>query len=139
MSATFLKVQMIGNLGRDPETRYTPSGQPVTTFSCAANRQYDNQNGERVEEQTWVRVTTWGKLAENCANYLHKGSQVYIEGRLVPDKQGNPRIWNRQDGTPAASFEVTATEVKFLSRAGGNGSAQEEPAAEGAQDENIPF
>jgi len=130
----FCKVEMIGNLGRDPEMRYTPSGTEVCSFSVAATRSY-NRGDEKVEETIWVRVTTWGKQAIVCNKYLKKGSKVYVEGRLVPDKNGNPRIWEKQDGTPGVSFEVNASEVQFLSSNGG-GASEEAPAESG---EEIPF
>jgi single-strand DNA-binding protein len=107
---------LVGNLGRDPEMRYTPSGQAVTNFSVAVNDSYTSSSGERVERTIWVRVSTWGKQAETCNQYLKKGRKVLVEGRLIPDSStGGPRIWTRQDGTPAASFEVSATTVRFLS------------------------
>ena len=110
---------LVGNLGRDPEMRYTPSGQAVTNFSVAVNDSYTSSNGERVERTIWVRVSTWGKQAENCNQYLKKGRKVLVEGRLIPDSStGGPRIWTRQDGTPAASFEVSASTVRFLSSKG---------------------
>jgi single-strand DNA-binding protein len=114
---SYQKITIVGNLGRDPEMSYLPnSGQPVTNFNVATNRQYTASNGERVKETTWFRVTAWGRQAETCNEYLHTGSQVLIEGRLTPDREtGGPRIWNRQDGTPGASFEVTADRVIFLS------------------------
>ncbi len=131
---------LVGNLGRDPEMRYTPSGQPVTSFSVATNRQYTNANGELVKETLWFRVTTWGKLAETCNQYLRKGSKVLIEGRLTADpRTGGPRIWNGQDGQPRASFEVTAQTVRFLSARGEEGGGVEVPGIEAVSDEDIPF
>jgi len=104
-----------GNVGKDPEMRYTPSGQAVTSFSVATNRQYTTGNGEQVKETIWFRVSTWGKTAEVCNQYVKKGSKVLIEGRLQPDKNtGGPRVWTKQDGTAGASFEVTASTVRFL-------------------------
>lgn len=130
---------LIGNLGRDPEMRYTPSGQPVTSFSVATNRRYTNANGEQVEETLWFRVTTWGKLAETCNQYLKKGSKVLIEGRLTGDpRTGGPRIWNGQDGQPRASFEVTAQTVRFLSARSDEGEVAA-PGMEIPTDEDIPF
>lgn len=106
---------IVGNLGRDPEMRYTPSGQAVTNFSVATNRQYTASDGTQVKETMWFRVSTWGKQAETCNQYLRKGSKVLIEGRLTPDpKTGGPRVWQGQNG-PAASFEVSASTVRFLS------------------------
>lgn len=130
---------IVGNLGRDPEMRYTPSGQPVTSFSVASNRQYTASDGNLVKETIWFRVTTWGKLAETCNQYLRKGSKVLVEGRLVPDSStGSPRVFTRNDGTTGAAYEVTANTVRFLSaRSEGEGEA---PYAESpAEDENIPF
>lgn len=130
---------LIGNLGRDPEMRYTPSGQPVTSFSVATNRRYTNANGEQVEETLWFRVTTWGKLAETCNQYLKKGSKVLVEGRLTGDpRTGGPRIWNGQDGQPRASFEITAQTVRFLSARGDEGEVTA-PGMEVPTDEDIPF
>lgn len=135
---SYAKLTIVGNLGRDPEMRYTPSGQSVCSFSIAANREYANNEGEKKKEVTWFRVTVWGKVAEACNNYLHKGSQVLVEGRLQPDANGGPRIWNKNDGTPSASFEVTATEVKFLGGGrGANGDQVEEGGEAGGDD--IPF
>ena len=84
---------IVGNLGRDPEVRYTPSGQPVTSFSVATNRQYTNNAGETIKETLWFRVSAWGKTAEVCNQYLKKGSKVLVEGRLMADPAtGGPRI-----------------------------------------------
>ncbi len=105
-----------GNLGRDPEMRYTPTGQAVTSFSVAVNDSYTSSTGERVPRTIWFRVSAWGKQAETANQYLKKGSKVLVEGRLVVDATtGGPRIWNRQDGTVGASFEVSARTIRFLS------------------------
>jgi single-strand DNA-binding protein len=133
---------LVGNLGRDPEMRYTPSGQAVTNFSVAVNDNYTNSSGERVERTIWVRVSTWGKQAENCNQYLKKGRKVLVEGRLVPDPStGGPRVWTRQDGTPSASFEVSASTVRFLSAKGEEESGPSFPGEAASQggDEDIPF
>ena len=117
------QVILAGNLGRDPEMRYTPQGTPVTNFSVATNRKWTNADGTPGEETTWFRISAWGKLGEVCNQYLSKGRQVFIEGQLRPDPEsGGPRIWTRQDGTAGASFEVNARTVKFL---GGRGEAVE--------------
>ncbi len=137
---SFHTIIIVGNLGRDPEMRYTPSGQPVTSFSVASSRSYNNPNGEKVEETIWFRVTAWGKQAEICSQYLRKGSKVLVEGRLVPDKNGGPRVFQRQDGTSGASFEINASTVRFLStrgEGGGSGEPMMEPA--GNDGEDIPF
>ena len=122
----FQQIILVGNLGKEPEMRYTPSGQPVTNFSMATSRKYES-SGQNVEETCWFKITVWGNQAEACNQYLHKGSKVLVEGRLVPDpKTGGPRIWNRQDGTAGASFEVTASTVRFLSSKGEGNSEGEE-------------
>ncbi len=134
----FQKVILVGNLGRDPEMRYTPSGQAVTNLNIATNRRYSDSNGNPVEETVWFRVAVWGRQAETVHQYLRKGRQVLVEGRLVADENGNPRIWTRQDGSPAASFEVNAQTVRFLgsrSDADTQSYSEEAPATE----EDIPF
>ena len=96
---------LVGNVGRDPEMRYTPSGQAVTSFSVATSHKYTANSGEQVKETVWFRVTTWGKQAETCNQYVKKGSKVLVEGRLTADNAtGGPKIWKAQDGTPRASF-----------------------------------
>jgi single-strand DNA-binding protein len=137
----FHKVILVGNLGRDPEMRYTPSGQAVTNLNVATNRRYTDSSGEQREETVWFRVAVWGKQAEACNQYLSKGRQVLVEGRIVADENGNPRIWNRQDGTPAASFEINAQTVQFLGgRGDADGFAEYEAGESGPQTEDeIPF
>ncbi len=144
----YQNIIIVGNLGKDPEMRYTPSGQPVTSFSVATSRQYTGNNGQVVKETTWFRVTAWGKQAEVCNQYLKKGSKVLVEGRLTPDPNtGGPRVWTKQDGTPGASFEITASTVRFLSsrdEGGGGGGGGYSGADMGgsfvsAPDEDIPF
>ena len=142
----YQSLTIVGNVGKDPEMRYTPSGQPVTSFSVATNRQYTANSGEKVKETTWFRVTTWGKQAEICNQYVKKGSKVLVEGRLTTDTAtGGPRIWKAQDGTPKASFEVTANTVQFLSSRGeneGGGSGGGDfggGSFVGAPEEDIPF
>jgi len=135
-------VILVGNLGRDPEMRYTPSGQPVTNFPVAVNDNYVNNNGEKIERTIWFRVSTWGKNAENCNQYLKKGRKVLVEGRMVVDPAtGGPRIWTKQDGTSAASYEISANIVRFLTSRGEAGA--EEPAGdalgEASGESDIPF
>ncbi|HLE15872.1 MAG TPA: single-stranded DNA-binding protein [Anaerolineales bacterium] len=132
---------IVGNLGKDPEMRYTPSGQAVTNFNVATNRQYTASDGSPVKETIWFRVSTWGKTAETCNQYLKKGSKVLIEGRLTPDAStGGPRIWTRQDGTPATNYEITANTVRFLSSRGEDeGSYQAEGGSSMEVSEDIPF
>jgi single-strand DNA-binding protein len=124
----FHTILLIGNLGKDPEMRYLPDGRPVTTMSVATNRTYKDANGQQVKETVWFRVSVFGKTAESCAQYLAKGRMVLVEGRLRPDPQtGGPKIWTRQDGTAGASFEVFATNVRFMP-----GGARGEPGAPAA-------
>ncbi len=137
---------IVGNVGRDPEMRYTPSGQAVTSFSVATNRQYTNNNGETVKETIWFRISAWGKTGETCNQYLKKGSKVLVEGRLTADPvTGGPRIWQAQDGTSRASFEVSAQTVRFLSSrsetesSGAGSSPAVEDGAAPAENEDIPF
>ena len=114
------KLTIVGNLGKDPEMKYTTDGKAVTTFSVAASN--------RKDETVWFRVSTWEKLAETCNQYLHKGSKVLVEGALKADAQGNPRTYERKDGTWGASFEVVASAVKFL-------SGKDDPAVT----DDVPF
>ena len=138
----YQKLILIGNLGKDPEMRYTPTGQAVTNLSLATNRTWNDANGQRVQETIWFRVTVWGKSAESTNQYLRKGSKVLIEGRLNPDPAtGSPRIWTRQDGTAAASYEVTAEAVRFLSSREDDVMYQQGDGMMGgvAEEEDIPF
>jgi single-strand DNA-binding protein len=135
---------IVGNVGKDPEMRYTPSGQAVTSFSVATNRQYTASSGEQVKETIWFRISAWGKQAEVCNQYLRKGSKVLIEGRLTPDKNtGGPRVWTKQDGSAGASFEVTASTVRFLSSRNEAGemapTGGEMGMAELPPEDDIPF
>lgn len=132
------KISIVGNLGQDPEMRFTPKGQAVTNFSVAANRKWTNEDGSPGEETVWFRVTVWGKLAEVCNQYLSKGRQVFVEGRMNPDKDtGGPRIWTGNDGQPRASFEVVAETVKFLGKDGRDKDAAEPPGT--MEESDIPF
>jgi len=124
-------IVIVGRLGADPEMRYTPSGAPVTTFRVATNRRYTDSEGNSHDETTWFRVTAWRRLAETCNQYLAKGRLVLVDGRLNPDESGNPRIWTGKDGVTRASYELTATAVKFLSPRG-------EPVAEVGLGEELP-
>ncbi|MBI3307125.1 MAG: single-stranded DNA-binding protein [Candidatus Omnitrophica bacterium] len=124
MAASLNKVLLIGNLTRDPELRYIPSGQAVTNFTIAVNRSYNSQSGEKKEEVSFIRVVVWGRMAENCNEYLKKGSPVFVEGRL------QSRSWDAQDGTKRSTTEVIAQSVQFLGRPGGRQSENAEPAME---------
>lgn len=122
------KVIVVGNLGRDPEMRYTPDGTPVATFSLATNRRWTNPDGSSGEETIWFRVTCWRRLAETVTEYLAKGRTVLVEGRLQPDRTtGGPRVYQRQDGTYGAAYEITAETVRFLGGRGDMPVANETP------------
>ena len=137
----YQKLTILGNLGRDPEMRYTPSGQAVTSFPVATNRVYTGSDGQKVKETTWFRISAWGRLAETCNQYLKRGSKVLIEGRLNADPQsGGPRVYTRQDGSTGASFEITAETVRFLSTRAEDESFQaSEPGGSQIEDDDIPF
>jgi single-strand DNA-binding protein len=131
----YTKLIIAGHLGNDPEMRYTPGGSAVTNFSVAANRSWKASDGSKGEETIWFRVAAWGRMAEVCNEYLHKGRPVLVEGRLNPDSEtGGPRVWTGRDGQPRASYEVTASTVKFLSSGNGRSTA---PAQE--EEDEIPF
>lgn len=130
--ANLNKVFLIGNLTRDPELRYIPSGTAVANFGLATNRVYTTQDGERKEEVCFVDIVTWAKTAENCANYLSKGSPIFIEGRLQYDS------WETEDGQKRSKLRVVADRVQFL-----GGRRAEEAGAPGMDevetDDDIPF
>ena len=112
------KVLLIGNLGKDPEMKYTPQGTPITTFSVAVSRRRQTPDGEWKDETEWFRIVAWQKLAEQCNEYLRKGSKVYIEGRL------QTREWQDQSGQTRQMVEVVANEMVVLdSRQGAPGEA----------------
>ncbi len=130
------KVMIIGNLGRDPEMRYTPSGRPVTNFSVAASRNWTTQNGEKRSETEWFNVVAWGRLAETCHNYLAKGSRVYIEGRL------QTRRWEDSNGNKQSTTEIVANEMLMLDsrrRDRSDAQDQEEPAVDEPPEDEFPF
>jgi single-strand DNA-binding protein len=124
------KVILIGNLGADPEIRYTQSGTPVATFNMATTRRWKDRDGQQQEETEWHRIVAWSKLAEICGEYLNKGSRVYIEGRL------QTRKWQDQNGNDRWTTEIVAQEMKMLSPrgesgGGGYGGYDPGPAASG--------
>jgi single-strand DNA-binding protein len=121
-------VQIIGNVGKQPDMRYTPSGSPVASFSVACNRKYE-QDGQSREETEWINVVTWNKQAESCNQYLSKGSLVYVEGRL------HTRSWDGQDGQKHYRTEVIASQVIFLDKRQGGGQSGEDYAPE----DDLPF
>jgi single-strand DNA-binding protein len=139
---SFNRIILVGNLGRDPELRYTPQGTPVCSFSMATNERRKDKSGEMQDQTTWFRVTLWGRQAETASQYLTKGRPVYIEGRLRVEE------WTDRDGKPRHTLEVHATDMQFI-----GGARSEEPLAEKAaagagvgpaeqpdlSDEDIPF
>jgi single-strand DNA-binding protein len=140
------KVILIGNLGRDPELRYTKNGQPVATFSLATSESWNNKNGEREERTEWHRIVAWGKLAEICGEYLAKGKQIYCEGRL------QTRDWEDREGNKRKTTEINANQILMLGRrsdapmdtgrdssySAGPSSPPQIPDQEGG-DDDIPF
>lgn len=141
----YQKITIAGNLGGDPEMRYMPDGTAVTNFSVATNRRWtDSRTGQQQEETIWFRISVWGKRAEIANQYLTKGQKVLVEGRLRPDPQtGAPRLWTRQDGTVAASYEITADNFVFLSSKGESESYSGDEAeyndAPAQEEDEIPF
>jgi len=132
--ASLNKVMIIGNLGTDPEMRFTPSGQPVTSFRMASSRTFTTTEGERKQETEWFTVVAWSKLAELCNQFLSKGRMAYVEGRL------RTRSWEDKEGIKRFSTEVIANQVIFLDRAGA--APLPEEAAEGGEEvppEELPF
>jgi single-strand DNA-binding protein len=129
MAGSLNKVMIIGNVGRDPEMRYTPNGAATTTFSVAVNRRWTADDGPR-EETEWFRVVAWAKLAETCSQYVKKGMSVYVEGRL------RTRQWDGQDGQKHYTTEVIANTVQFLdSRGQGQSQAARSGGAAAADDD----
>ncbi len=154
--ASVNKAIIVGNLGRDPEMRYTQNNTPVATFSVATTDQWSDKNGERQERTEWHRVVAWARLAEICGQYLQKGKQVYIEGRL------QTREWEDKTGQKRYTTEIVAREMQMLGRAGDGPAresySQQQPARQanqaeqgggkeafpeapmpGADDDDLPF
>lgn len=141
---SFNKITLVGNLGRDPELRYTPQGTPVCTFSLATNEKRKDKTGEMQDQTTWFRVTLWGRQAETASQYLTKGRPIYIEGRLRVEE------WTDRDGKQRYTLEVHATDMQFIG--GGSGARVEEqpiekaaavgesaPAKADFSDDDVPF
>jgi single-strand DNA-binding protein len=131
MSKGLNKVMIIGYLGRDPELRYVPSGRPVSSFSVATSRSWTNANGERREETEWFNVVAWGQLAEICKQHLHKGQQVYVEGRL------QTRGWEDREGKKHFRTELVAQEMIMLGK--GPSDETEESVSYEEEEEEFPF
>lgn len=142
----YQKITIVGNLGRDPEMRYMPDGTAVTSFSVATGRRWtDKATGQPVDETTWFRVSVWGRQGETANQYLSKGKKVLVEGRIKPDPStGSPKMWTRQDGTVGSSYEITASNVVFLSSRGEEGGYEDggdyDGGSAGAEEaDEIPF
>ena len=134
--ASLNKVMIIGNLGSDPEMRFTPNGNPVTSFRVATGRVYTTAEGERREETEWFTVVAWNRLAEQCNQFLTKGRMVYAEGRL------HTRTWETQDGQKRSQGEIIANRVVFLDRRGAVSPSEERVEEAGVgelEPEDIPF
>ncbi|HEY7676580.1 MAG TPA: single-stranded DNA-binding protein [Candidatus Methylomirabilis sp.] len=134
--ADFNKVILLGRLTRDPELRYTPAGSPVCNFDLAVNRSYTTQAGERRDEVCFITIVVWGKQAETCAEYLKKGRQTLVEGRL------SQRSWETPEGQKRSKHEVVADRVQFLDARpapGAGPAAEEELARPAPTDEEVPF
>lgn len=138
---SFNKITLVGNLGRDPELRYTPTGMPVCSFTLATNERRKDKSGETQDVTTWFKVTVWGKRGETAAQYLTKGRPIYIEGRLRVEE------WTDRDGKARHTLEVNATDMQFIGskqdseggggeRGGGYGGGGSEPDI---NDDDIPF
>ena len=134
------KVMIIGNLGTDPEMRFTPNGNPVTSFRIATSRSYTTASGERKQETEWFDVVTWNRLAETCNQFLGKGRRAYVEGRL------RTRTWESADGQKRSRIEIVANRVLFLDRQpiatlseGGTGEAAATAAEGELEADDIPF
>lgn len=125
------RVLLMGNITRDPELRYIPSGSAVTTFTIAVNRVYKSQTGEKKEETSFIRVVVWGRMAEVCGEYLKKGNPVFVEGRI------QSRSWDGPDGQKRNTVEVVATNIQFMNRGTGASVAKDVPdeMQMGAKDE----
>jgi single-strand DNA-binding protein len=146
---SFNKIIIVGNLGRDPELRYTPQGDAVCNFSVAVNDKKRDKTGELQDTTTWFRITLWRRQAENASKYLTKGSPIYVEGRLKVEE------WTDRDGNNRYTLEVQATDMQFIGSARGDDSAagahsseteysgggefDQSPNPAPASDDDIPF
>nr|AGC72350.1 single-stranded DNA-binding protein [uncultured bacterium A1Q1_fos_2004] len=138
--SSYQQITILGNLGNEPEMRYTPSGTPVTSFNVAVSRQWSTADGDRKEKTTWFRISAWGNQAQPCADYLAKGSRVLVVGEVE-----EARVYTDRDGNARASLEVKAQTVQFLDSRKDEDNAPARPAHSTAkavasvQDEDIPF
>lgn len=123
---------IVGNLGQDPELRHTSGGTSVCTLSVATNRKWTDSDGNKKEDTQWHRIIVWAKTAENCKEYLSKGSSVYVRGRL------QTREWDDKEGNKRWTTEIVAEDVRFLSK-GGGGGGQRTDAPPPPDDDVLPF
>ena len=128
------KIMLIGNLGRDPELSYTPSGKAIAKFSLAVSRRRRDESGEQREETQWFNVVAWERLAETCNNYLKKGSKVYIEGRMTSRK-----YTSEKDGIERTLWDVVASEMEMLTPKGGDGSGGGSSYGDEMGADDVPF
>lgn len=143
----YQSLTVVGRLGRDPEMKFLPSGDPVCAFSIATDRAYTDRSGQKQKETTWFRVTVFGKQAETANQFLSKGKLVLVEGRLVVDAAtGGPRVFTGKDGVAKAALEIAANNVRFLSPADEQSTApaaaapKARPGAAPARsDDDVPF
>ncbi|MBD3380338.1 MAG: single-stranded DNA-binding protein [Candidatus Omnitrophica bacterium] len=131
MAANLNKVFLMGNLTRDPELRYVPSGTAVANFTVAVNRQYKDNTGEKKEDVSFIRVVVWGKMAEICGEYLSKGRPVLVEGRL------KSRSWETPEGQKRSALDVVASNVQFLGGARQDTSSSKAPAGQGSREQEY--
>ena len=135
--ASLNRVMIIGNVGTDPEMRYTPEGNPVTSFRVATSRTFSTSDGEKKQETEWFSVVTWGKQAESCNQFLTKGRQIYVEGRL------RTSTWEGQDGQKKSRVEIVASRVLFLGKQASAPLPSDENTSEVPDDmidpEDLPF
>ncbi|HEY7849477.1 MAG TPA: single-stranded DNA-binding protein [Ktedonobacterales bacterium] len=128
------KIMLIGNLGRDPELNYTPSGTAITKFSLAVSRRWrDKQSGEKRDETTWFNIVAWNQLAETCNQYLHKGSKVYIEGRMTSHK------YTDKDGNERVGWDVNASEMEMLDPKGQDQGSSSGSGYDDMTADEVPF
>jgi single-strand DNA-binding protein len=129
----FQQCIIVGNVGKDPEMRYTPDGTPVTSFTVAVNRKWTSGDGGQGEKTWWFKVSCWRKLAETTNQYLKKGRQVMVIGEI------DASAWTDQEGKPRASLDLTARDVRFLGTREGGGSGEGSSAPVAHDEEDIPF
>ena len=138
----YQQITIIGFLGKDPDTRYTPEGETVANFPVATSKKFKGTDGQMLERTIWWKVSVFGKQAEACNTYLHKGSKAMVVGEMHADEHGQPRLWKGSDGFMHASFELTASKVLFLSS---KDETSETPAPDttdapaGSNDDDTPF